>query len=160
MINGYGKPVFHILTSAGVFIKEIELPECNIRGSVADSIELSQQVHELDSGEITIKDEGIRKKFVLDYTDFITDTGKEYIDEIIKYQFEKKRLMFFPRSNAPQLKIEVLILKGYTCKQCMNSSLNTGYEGIELELTSKYLLLENPNIDIDNLTMVSENTTT
>lgn len=156
MINGHGRPVFEIVNPSGIFVKKIILPYCNVTNGLAEDFQPFQTVHEFWDGRIEVEDHGYRKKWVLDYSEFIEEAGKELIDELYKHQKDGMTLNFYPTENARQLKLPVLILKGYTSRQVINSALNNGFELIQLELTSKYLLPENLNIDVDNLTITPE----
>lgn len=156
MINGYGRPVFEIVNPDGDFVKKIILPYCNVTNGLAEDFIPFQTVHSFHNGRIAVKDYGYRKVWRLDYTEFIEESGKELIDELYKHQKDGMTLNFYPTENARQLRQPVLLLKGYTSRQVINSDLNNGFELIELELTSVNLLPENLNVDIDNLTITPD----
>ena len=147
-ITGYGKSLVKVYDST--YLRTYELPLCNPGGLNEENI-FVQNINELESGTLSQRFFGIRKKFTLDYSNYIVaDDILELIQPLIDDYISGLRLIFYPKANNLNYNYEVLITNpSILIAMIRNKSTTAGMQGIVIEFTTKYYVQTPGWLDAD-----------
>jgi len=142
--NGTTYPVFYIYGKYNTVVDTIALDYPMSEGVKIEDEE-SLIDHNLLIGERVITSKGARKIFTLDYKEFCTLANRDKIRKVQNYFRQGKKITFQPYANGLDT-YEVYLTKGISEKLIYSGKYNDttpiGFEGIEVVLTSKYLIYE------------------
>lgn len=147
---GYGQSAIKVYDYVG-YIRTYTLPMCNEGGLIEDNL-LIQNVNELENGTLSQRIFGIRKKYTLDYSQYLTATQiLEVIQPLIDDYLSGYRLVFYPKLNNLNYNFEVIISNAnFVLAMIKNTNTTVGMQGIVLELTAKNYTSSTAWLDADS----------